>query len=241
VLNTILFLLMLGQDFDAATVKPTPPENSGNLQPSITMFPPGGSFRRTNATLKSLVRIAYGVQDYQISGGPGWADNDRFDVEAKSESNANRDQVLKMIQALLADRFKLKVRQETKEGPIYALVVGKSGAKLQSVPASESANVRANRFTGKRSMAQFADYLSTIVGQVVVDRTGLAGFYDIKVEFTPDNFRGTAPVQFNGEAIDPNGPSIFTAIQEQLGLRLEPAKGPVQALVIESAQKPAAN
>jgi len=146
VLNTILFLLMFGQEFDAATIKPTPPENSGNSQPSITLFPAGGSFRRTNATLKSLVRIAYGVQDYQISGGPGWADNDRFDVEARSGNDANRDQVLKIIQALLADRFKLKRNLRNIYPPslvrlwsIERVSPGSMTSRLSSLPITSAA------------------------------------------------------------------------------------------------------
>jgi uncharacterized protein (TIGR03435 family) len=234
------------QQFEVATIKPTPEDNAGNGQPSITMFLPGGGFHRTNSTLKQLVRIAYGVQDFQVSGGPNWADGDRFDVEAKSESNASRDQVLLMIQALLKDRFKLKIRRDTKEGSIYTLLVGKNGSRLQSVPESEPANVRINRFMGKRSMTQFAEYLSSVVGQPVVDKTALSGFFDIKLEFTPEQFRGRTsangePPRVNGESIDANGPSIFTAIQEQLGLRREPAKGTVQSLIIESAERPTDN
>src|SRR4051812_49377314 len=83
-------VVLSAQTFEVATIKPTPPASAGDLQPSITMFPPGGGFRRTNATLKSLVRLAYDVQEFQVSGGPKWVETDRFDVEAKSEGNASR-------------------------------------------------------------------------------------------------------------------------------------------------------
>jgi uncharacterized protein (TIGR03435 family) len=223
--------------FEVASVKLTPTENAGNFQPSITLFPPGGSFRKTNTTLKMLVQLAYSVQEYQVSGGPSWVNFDRYDVEAKSERSANRDEVLRMIQTLLADRFQLKLHRETNEGPIYELALGRNGSKLSSVPDSSSADVRIGRYTGRRSMAQLAQYLGSIVGRPVVDRTGLTGIFDIRLEFTPE----LVPIGPNGPIVDPNGPSIFTALQEQLGLRLESGKGPVETVVIEGAEKPQPN
>jgi len=227
----------VSEAFEVVSVKVTPPENAGNGQPSITLFPPGGSFRRTNSTLKALVQLAYGLQEYQVSGGPNWVNVDRYDVEARSERNANRDEVLRMIQTSLADRFQLKVRRETKEGPIYELILGRNGSKLASVPDSSSANVRVGRYSGRRSMAQLAQYLSGIVGRPVVDRTGLSGVFDIRLEFAPEFI----PIGPNGPIVDPNGPSIFTALQEQLGLRLESSKGQVESLVIEGAERPQPN
>ena len=106
---------------------------------------PPGRFRQTNATLRDLIRLAYAVQDYQISGGPAWSRNDRYDVEAKSETSVARDQVLLMIRALLAERFKLRVRESAEEASVYNLVVSKSGPKLQPVSESESPNARFNK------------------------------------------------------------------------------------------------
>src|SRR5262249_41586954 len=160
---------------EVASIKPTPPANID--KGSMTLFLPGGGFRTTNATLKSLVALAYGLQDYQVSGGPKWVETDRFDIDAKPNTKVSRDQVLVMIQALLAERFKLMVRRDTKEGSIYVLVVAKNGPKLQAVSEAESPNARFNSFKGKRSMEQFAAYLSTVAGQLVVDKTGLTGVF----------------------------------------------------------------
>jgi len=223
--------------FEVASIKATPRENAGPGQPSITLFPPGGNFRKTNTTLRMLAQLAYGLQDYQVMGGPPWANFERYDVEARSGSDANRDEVLRMIQALLADRFQLKVRREAREDAIYHLVVVKGGPKVLPAPESSSAEIRIGRYGGKRTMAQLAQYLGGIVERPVVDQTGLQGPFDIHLEFTPD----FNPIGPNGPLADPNGPSIFSAIQEQLGLKLEPAKGPVEMLFIEDAQRPSPN
>jgi uncharacterized protein (TIGR03435 family) len=229
--------------FEVATVKPTPPDARDNG--SMTTFPPG-RFRKTNATLRDLVQLAYAVQGYQISGGLGWSRSDRYDVEGKAETDVARDQILLMIRALLADRFKLKVRESTEEASVYRLRVSGNGLKIQPAPESESPNARFNSYEGRRTMARFAEYLSDIVGQPVVDGTGLEGPYHIKLEFTPEwvreRFVGrTGTVAFNGESLDLGGPSIFTALETQLGLRLEGSKGSVRFVVIESADKPSEN
>jgi uncharacterized protein (TIGR03435 family) len=213
--------------FDVATVKPTPETDSGDFQPSIVLFPPGG-FRRTNSTLRTLVRTAYGVQPYQVSGGPSWADDDRYDIEAKSDAQPDRAQTLRMLQTLLGDRFKLQVRRETRDGPIYNLVVSSTGSKLKSVAESTSADVRVGRYTGRRTTTQLADYLSGIVGRPVANRTNLEGIFDIQIEFAPDPANAA-------------GVPIFTALREQLGLQLEATRGPVDTIAIVSAQKPTPN
>jgi uncharacterized protein (TIGR03435 family) len=230
-------LRTLTEAFDVASIKATPRENVGPGEPSITLFPPGGNFRKTNTTLRMLTQLAYGLQDYQVVGGPPWTNVERYDVEARSGRDANREEVLRMIQALLADRFQLKVRREAKEDTIYHLVVAKSGPKALPVPDSSSAEVRIGRYGGKRTMAQLAQYLGGIVGRPVVDQTSLQGAFDIHLEFTPD----FNPIGPNGRLADPNGPSIFSAIQEQLGLKLEPARGLVEMLFIEEAQRPSPN
>jgi uncharacterized protein (TIGR03435 family) len=229
--------------FEAATIKPTPLDARNNG--SMILFPPG-RFRHTNATLRDLIRLAYAVQDYQISGGPGWVKDDRYDVEAKAESDVPRDQILVMLRTLLAERFKLKVRETTEEASVYRLVVGKTGPKMLPASESNSPNARINKYEGKRTIPRFAEYLAGIIGQPVVDGTGLTGPYDIKLEFTPDWVRerfvgrgGT--VQMNGNVLDLDGPSLSTALETQLGLRLEGSKGAVRFLVIESVDKPSEN
>jgi uncharacterized protein (TIGR03435 family) len=229
--------------FEVATIKPTPMDARNNG--SMILFPPG-RFRHTNATLRDLIRLAYGVQDYQISGGPGWSKDDRYDVEAKAEAAVPRDQILRMLRALLADRFNLKVRETEEEASVYKLVVSKNGLKMLAASESSSPNARINRYEGKRTMPRFAEYLSGIIGQPVIDRTGLTGPYDIKLEFTPDwvreRFVGLGrTVQMNGEDLNLDGPSLFTALETQLGLRLEGSKGAVRFLVVESAEEPSDN
>jgi len=216
-----------GQSFEVATVKPTPSENAGPVEPSIVQFLPNG-FRRTNSTLRTLVRTAYDVQEYQVIEGPGWADQLRFDVEARFDGTFTRDQVLRMLQTLLGERFALKVRRETREGDIFALTVANGGPKLKPAAASTSASVRIGSYTGARRTSQLAQYLAGIVGRPVVDRTGLDGIFEMEITFA-------------GDVRDAERPSLAAALQEQLGLRLDSTRGPVDTLVIESALMPSAN
>jgi len=227
VLACALVSLADAQSFEVATVKPTPPDQLGPGQPSIVQFLPNG-FRRTNSTLRTLVRTAYDVQDYQVVGGPGWSDTLRFDIEARHGGSAPRNDVLQMLQALLAERFALTVRRETREGPTYELV-RIAGAKVPSEAAdSSSATVRVGEYSGHRSMSQLAQYLAGIVGRPVVDRTGMPGTFDLHLSFAPD-LRNT------------DQPSIFAALQEQLGLRLDASRGPFETVVIDRASLPDAN
>jgi bla regulator protein BlaR1 len=214
--------------FSAATIKPTPPEALGDFQPSIVLFLPGGSFRRTNSTLRTLIRTAYGIHEYEVVGGPSWTDEDRYDIDARSDAPATRNEVLAKLRTLLADRFKLKVQRTWKEDAVYHLVVSSRGSNLQTVPESTPAAVRIDSYAGYRTTAQVADYLGSIVGRPVMDRTGLAGIFDVKLTFSPD-------------PNDPAGVSVFTAVREQLGLQLEPARGPVETIEILDAEKPTEN
>jgi uncharacterized protein (TIGR03435 family) len=217
--------------FDVATVKPTPLENTGDAQPSIVMFMAGGSFRRTNSTLRTLVRTAYNIQEFQVVGGPRWGDSNRYDIEAKAGRDATRDEMLHMLQSLLAERFKLRLHREMKQGPTYELVTVKSGSKLKTAPESTSANVRIGQYAGNRTTAQLAAYLAGILGRPVVNRSGLDGIFDMNLQF-PEPYTGFG---------DPNGPSVFTALQEQMGLRLQNATGEIETYVIDDAQLPSEN
>lgn len=217
----------VAQSFEVATVKPTPADQLGPAQPSIVQFLPNG-FRRTNSTLRTLVRTAYDVQDYQVVGGPDWSDTRRFDIEARHDGSVPRNDVLRMLQGLLAERFALTVRRETKEGAAYDLV-RVAGAKTPPEAAdSSSATVRVGEYSGRRSMNQLAQYLAGVVGRPVADRTGMAGNFDLRLSFAPD-LRNS------------DQPSIFAALQEQLGLRLDASRGPVETIVIERASLPDAN
>jgi bla regulator protein BlaR1 len=200
----------------------------------------------TNMPLRTFIKAAYGVQDYQLSGGPGWLDSERYDIAAKSEGAAVDDKLLLMLRALLQDRFKLTLHREKKELPGYALVIGKSGLKVHEVEHEGKSWTRFGRgsLNGHEvSMSALADALSGRLGRPVVDSTGIKGFFDVNLEWTPDQSQPRGPK----ESVEPlpaddgAGPTIFTALQEQLGLKLESRKGPVEILVIDRIEKPSEN
>jgi uncharacterized protein (TIGR03435 family) len=202
----------------------------------------GGGFRPTpghltvkNRSLKSLIESAYRLKDYQISGGPRWMDTERYDITAKAEGNANFMQMLQMLQPLLDDRFQLKFHRESKDYPGFALVVAKGGPKFGAAHEFKGTLTNPDKFSSaKIDIPYFADYISDTLGVPVLDRTGLKGDYDITVVFTPEG----------REPADPTAPSsapLTTAIQEQLGLKLEPQKIPIEMFVIDRVARPAEN
>jgi len=237
--------------FEAATVKLNKSGSSG----SHTDFD-HGRYSATNVQLKNLMHYsAYGVPEPRILGGPKWLDSERFDIEAKVDSSVidqmrtlspeqGKLQRQAMFQQLLADRFKLAVHWETRELPVYALVVAKNGPKLHVSTTSDSGTSSGNGLFTARGMTlaeitqSLTQELATELGRVVIDKTGLAGRYDVTLKWTP----GTdgAPSD-NGTENAGSGPSIFTAMQEQLGLKLESTKGPVQVLVIDHVEMPSEN
>jgi uncharacterized protein (TIGR03435 family) len=223
--------------FEAASVKLNP--TGGN--PRFRAEP--GRLTVSNMTLKALVRIAYDVRDIQVAGGPPWFDADHWDISATAGREVSDSERLSMLQTLLEDRFQLKIHRDTKELPVYALTVGKNGAKL--TPNTDRAPQRIQlqasgglfMMMGQDiPMPKLADVLFGQVGRIVIDRTGLQGSFDYKLQWAPDP--ANAP-NINGAKMEssPDGASIFTAVQEQLGLKLESTKGPVQILVIDSAEK----
>jgi len=228
--------------FEAASVKPSQAADGGrSIHPS-----PGGGLIAWNATLKSLILVAYNIRDFQLSGGPGWLDSAGYDIVAKPSADARANARLR-LQALLTDRFKLKFHREMKELPVFALIVAKNGLKLQEArrePKDGDGNFRAGRgrLTGLMvPMSDLAGMLSGLVGRTVQDRTGVTGLFDLKLEWTPDEPQTTAPVGAGEAPPDASGPSIFMALQEQLGLKLEASKGPVEIIVIDHAEKAAEN
>jgi uncharacterized protein (TIGR03435 family) len=225
--------------FEVASVRPAPPNNRMQFS-----FPPGGRFIAKSATLKTLVVLAYDVREFQISGGPSWINSDRYDIVSKSEiPSPTRDQMGIMLRTLLKERFKLAVRQEVREMPVYALVVAKSGLKLQESSDDKTVSLDGGpgRAVGtKVSMSLFSRFLSQQVIRGVVDRTGLTANYDVKLSWSPDvNQSQTSPDA--GPSAEFQGPSLFTALHEQMGLRLESQRGPVDFIVISSVEKPTAN
>jgi len=212
--------------------------------------------------LSSLILEAYKVKLYQIAGAPDWMGGgssfsdivarsrsaDSYDISAKAEGDAalTRDQARLILQAVLADRFQLKVHRETKDLPVYALVLGKNGPKLkESAPdakpgAGYNSGPGGVRMTNwKTTTTQFAAGLSLQADRPVVDKTGLTGFYDIALEWSRDD--GQHSALGVPRETDDAGPSLFTAVQEQLGLKLETARAPIEVLVIDHAEKPSEN
>jgi len=184
-----------------------------------------GSLISTNVSLREFIRWAYGVKDYQVAG-PDWLGSQRYDIVAKAEASVPDDRLMAMLQALLAERFKLAIHRDTKERAVYALVVGKNGARLHEVEAGpqRSLNKRNYLSAQKISMSQLADSLSRPVNLPVLDMTGIEGVFDIELKWAP-------------EEDSANGPSIFTAVQEQLGLKLEQRKGPMEIIVVDHAER----
>ena len=223
----VLARFTYGQAFEVASVKPSA-EISGNM--SIGRAP-DGRFMATNTSLKDLVMWAYDVRSFQVSGGPSWTESAAFNVVAKPESGEAQVQQLRtMVQKLLEERFQMSLHRETKEVPVYALTIAKSGSKLRDSVSAEmgiSGGGRGRMSYKKVSMSLLATQLSQQLGKAIVDRTGLTGEYDFNLEWAPDD---------NAE-----GPSLFTALQEQVGLKLESAKGPVELLIIDRASKPTEN
>jgi uncharacterized protein (TIGR03435 family) len=225
--------------FEAASIHPN---NSGSRS-SSTSINRSGRFTATNITVKTLMIVAYKLQEYQIIGGPAWMDSDRFDITAKAEDKANAEQVAEMVKNLLSERFQLKLHHDNRELPVYALLVGKNGSKLKASIGGDNhnSNTLRGKITGSNiPLETFAVLLSNQLDRLVVDTTELTGYFDLQLEWSPDASRPSADAG-GGAATEPSGPSIFTAVQEQLGLRLEATKAPVDALIIDSLERPSEN
>jgi uncharacterized protein (TIGR03435 family) len=223
-------------------------------RPGLTTF-----FEASHVTVKAMVAFAYDVRDFYVSGGPGWAGGDRFDIVAKPGTGASYAQMRVMMQTLLKERFNLVVRHETRDATVYQLVVSKGAPKLKA--SSRQDGPGGIRILGRgnveglgTAMIGLAGYLQTLLGDVVMDKTGLTAHYDFKLTWTPDEAQTGKPGAQAPSAQGPgtqgfpaangaeeSGPSIFTALQEQLGLKLEASKGPVETLVIERVEKPSPN
>jgi uncharacterized protein (TIGR03435 family) len=240
--------------FEVSTVKLNKSGNSG----SNSSFQ-NGRFLASNVTLKNLLQYsAYRIPESRILGGPKWLNSERFDIEAKTDSDTadrlraldreqRRVQTQAMFQQLLAERFKLAAHWETREQPVYAMVAAGKGPLLHPAKDNDGhsgthSNNGALTAQGV-TMAQLADTLtqelSRELGRVVIDKTGIQGRYDCALKWNPDTGApltndGTDNSAASGDA----GPSIFTAIQEQLGLKLESSKAPGQVLVVDRAELP---
>jgi len=249
-------------EYDVISVKPNKSDNH-----MIRIQNTADGFSMSGVTLKMLIAQAYGIRQDLIFGAPAWLDSDHFDFDAKvagadvdTFKKLNRDQKRTMLMAALKERFKLTAHTESKVMPVYELQVAKGGPKLKETvvepkpvdaPASGpggTPSITAGRrmttsfsFGGGRfqmtgaPISALANQLSGVEKRSVIDKTGLTGNYDIDLKWTPDDAPPAAAA--DGDA----PPSIFTALQEQLGLKLEATKGPVDTLVVDHAELPAEN
>jgi uncharacterized protein (TIGR03435 family) len=226
----------------------------------------GGRVVAENVPLRALIQAAYQLRAFQVLGGPSWLDTDRFDIAAKAAGNPNPNEMLPMLRTLLAARFKLAVHTETREQPIDALTLSRSDGQLGSRLRASDANCAAaapnalptrpdphrppacgdfRMSTGRliatgMSMEGLALRLSERLNRPVQDRTALRGVFDLDIEFSADQLQQPGPPGANANPgpADSSAPSIFTALQEQLGLKLESSRGPVDVVVIDSVERP---
>jgi uncharacterized protein (TIGR03435 family) len=224
-----------GQEFEVAVIRPTSADmNTGT---SFNVFE-GGRLRITNEPVKLLIRVAFQLQNSQIVGGPSWLDTDRYDIEAKTgrPERITPGQLSPLMQNLLAERFHLRFHRETREMAVGALMVAKGGPRLKAKVEGEGAAMNTSGGPGTSqliatgvSMELLAGYVANRLGRVVVDRTGLSDSYDFTLDWSPD------------PPPDSKAPTLITALQEQLGLRLERQKAPVEVLVIDGIERPSQN
>jgi uncharacterized protein (TIGR03435 family) len=241
--------------FDVASIRQNTTSTDGHNH--IYNIPSESHFRTVNVSLKDLIQYAYVLPKSQILGGPSWFDSAMFDIDAKSDASVDaqlhalpaseaRQQKCLMVQALLADRFQLKTHQESHELPVFNLVLAKGGPKFKpsdlngtTINSSTGSGIQRIHVQGSDNTIELlARELAQQLGRVVVDKTGIDARYDLTLRWMPAD--RPAPL-INGSP-DPNPPpDLFTAIQEQLGLKLEPARGPVPVLVIDHADMPSEN
>ncbi len=242
--------------FEVATIKPVDPDASKGR---YIVMQGTDRFVAKNYTVKLLIAAAYDLNAREISGGPGWVDSDHYDILAATpgETRPSHDQQMAMLRTLLAERFKLRFHREAKEFSIYALAVAKGGPKYAQgdgpglKPSAEAptdppaliSTVYPDRLQLPARNATMADFVAMLqramLDRPVVDETGLTGRFDFDLEWAPDE------TQFGGELpvapADAQAPPLFTALEQQLGLRLEATRGAVQALVVDGVERPTAN
>jgi uncharacterized protein (TIGR03435 family) len=235
--------------FEVASIKPSnPAEPRPGRLGSVSVGTSPGRLTVRNAYLKELIKGAYGLEDYQVSGGPDWIASARFDVEAKSADSANRARLLLMLQALLVERFKLASHHEKKELAVYAITVAKNGPKFQRLTASQAScwpactdSPAKTNTMRQRDLPSLATFLTRLGSdRPVIDQTGLVGSFALEVDMSPIFEEAAA-----GGAAPTNGIQLFeglaNAIQDKLGLKLAPTKASVETLVVDHAEKPSGN
>ncbi len=241
--------------FDAASIKRSAPDSDTFMKAH-----PGGRIEISRATLRTLTALAYRLQPFQVTGGPAWVRSEYFNVNTKAEESPSEDALFLMMQALFKERFSLKLHFETAVRPVYILVPGKTGrtppAGLQvstegscvKVDAASPPDPNACGSLGmglnhleahEISMTRFAEGLTRAVDRKVIDRTGRPEKFNISLQWLPDEHQ--ALPSSDAIVLPPDTPSIFTALQEQLGLKLESSKAAIKLLVIDHAERPSEN
>jgi uncharacterized protein (TIGR03435 family) len=230
------FSVAFGQDgpaFDEVSIKRSPPYVPG-MTTGVRLD--GQIFRASSIPLRNLIYSAFGVPSWALSGGPSWLDTDVFDIIATIPANTPVSSINAMLQALLSERFQLKVHKETRDFPVYALVVLKDGSRLKaSVDGKFTvSSTRGHLELHHASMPVFIQYLggAHAADRPVIDRTGISGYFDFVLNWSPEG------AQANPTDI---GASVFTAIQEQLGLKLDPQRAPAEFIVIDHVERPSDN
>lgn len=287
-------------EFEVASIKPAPPPTGNGIRVMMRGGPGSddpGRLDWTNVSLRNMLTNAFNIKDYQLQG-PDWLNSERFDVTAKIPPNTTREQYRLMLQKLLAERFKMTVHHETKENPVFALVIGKGGPKLKESDPNDTSGFTPMTMRGsdgmvrtaappplpppppgagrggeggagrgapgrggmmmmrpgqiqakKMSMDGLANMLSNIVGKPVIDQTELKGIYDFTLDFAPESAEGGPIVpagalapSAGGEgrgptASEPTGLTIYSAVQQILGLKLEPKKLPLDNVIIDHIEK----
>ncbi|HEY1759578.1 MAG TPA: TIGR03435 family protein [Bryobacteraceae bacterium] len=235
--------------FEVASLKPSEgAQQGGGIRPA----PGGQRYEATNCPIRLMIEVAFRLKAEQVTGGPGWLDTDRFDMEARAEKPSSADELHVMLINMLADRLQLKFHHEKKDMQMYALTVDKSGPKLTPheaanagdtwIDQSETAFLHMKLKATYAPLDYFAFRLSQFMDRPVVDLTDLHGGYDFTLEYTrelPLGFPDGGKI--NGEEPDTSGPTVFAAVKQQLGLELKAQKGPVDIIVIDHAEKPSAN
>lgn len=225
--------------FDVAVIRQNPAGAGAGT--SFNLFE-GGRLKITNEPVKLLIRAAFQLQNAQITGGPAWLETDRYDIEAKTGQSEKlaQEQVGPLLQSLLIERLALKYHREMRELPVLALVSERAQAgppKLKPATDGETSAMNTHSASGKpqqlvaaaTTLDTLASYIGNRLGKVVVNQSGLSSSYDFTLEWTPD------------DAADSSLPSLVTALHEQLGLKLEQQRRPVEVLVIDSLQRPSEN
>ena len=225
------------QEFEVASIRPS---RGGTADSNVDSLP-SGRLTATNITVRELILLAFDVKDYQIEHAPGWIENERYDIQATGPvSGAKLETERTRIRALLADRFHLRTHRERRQTTVYVLAVDRGGSKLKA--HNDGAGTRTRRGCGHLAATRvttgvIATMLSRLLERDVIDRTGLDGKFDFELDWTPD--AGPCPAANGGEA--PFRGALAGALREQLGLKLETAKGTAEFIVIDGVERPTEN